>query len=646
MLSRSTNRTGCALSRWQVRVEQTNVLLKQKITLIMAAVILLMMSLNAAVLLPVADSFSDLEQAQAEEDSARIQQAIANYLDHLGNSARDWSHWDDTYDFVAGDKPDFVDGNLSFDSFVNLGVDMMYFYDRAGTIVWGKTFDVETEQEIALTHFAPGVLTTDDVLLASTERRSGASGIVITEFGPLLVASSPVVPSEDDGRQANGTLVFGRFLDAELIEAMRRQTSVDFDIVTGPDVAAFAASGGVAPGAFVVEETQSEILIGRRSLNDLYGQPTIDIRTRTPRDVTAIGNNTIDLSLASLALVGIVAIVMIWILLQRLVLRPLTQVTDHVVLIGETAAMDQRVPAKGKDECGVLAREFNRMLDRLADARRQLVEQSHRSGMAEMAAGVLHNLRNGLTPLVGRLEEVSRQLRTAPGGEIGRAVTEIQDPATEEERRRKLVSYVSASGISLVELNRATAAEVDQAMEQARTLGEILKFQDKFIYGSSAVEPIGLRGAVLDAIKLMPPRQAPEVAIDIDPALDQVAPVTAERVTLVQVIHNLLLNAIEAIHCAGRVDGRILVAAAPSGSGMIDLQVSDNGVGIASTDLTRVFERGFTTKRSGTGGLGLHWSANAVSNMHGRVYAESAPGGGRTMLHVLLPRMEQRQAAE
>ncbi len=622
-----------------------DLLLKQKITLIMGAVILAMMSLNAAVLLPVADSFSDLEEAQAEQDSARVQQAIAIHLEQLSHSARDWSHWDETYGFIAGTVPDYPAANLSVASFFNLGVDMMYFYDRAGNLVWGQAFDMESEEEVPLSHFAPGALAADDPLLENVERRSSARGIIVTEAGPVLVASSPIVTTEDDGTPANGTLIHGRFLNEDVVETLRHRTSVSFDVRT-VTAGSVPPEGSVA-GGFSVEETRPDVLIGRRALSDLYGQPAIEILTLTPRDITRTGDQAITLALISLAVVGVVALVVMWILLQRLVLRPLIGLTDHVLLIGETGAMDRRVPAKGKDEYGVLAREFNRMLERLADARRQLVEQSHRSGMAEMAAGVLHNLRNGLTPLVGRLEEMSRQLRVAPGSEIGRAVAEIEDPATDDERRRKLISYVSATGRSLVELNAATGAELDEAMAQARTLGEILKFQDKFIYGSSAVEPIRVGGVVLDAVKLMQPQLAPDIVIEVDRTLDGLAPVMAERITLVQVIHNLLVNAVEAIQGAGRTDGRITVSAAPAGAGtMIDLQVSDNGVGIAPSDLTRIFERGFTTKQSGAGGLGLHWSAIAIGNMQGRVFAESNIEDGSTSLHVLLPAMEERQAAE
>jgi two-component system NtrC family sensor kinase len=47
--------------------------------------------------------------------------------------------------------------------------------------------------------------------------------------------------------------------------------------------------------------------------------------------------------------------------------------------------------------------EFDRMVERVADSRRQLVDQSFQAGFAELARGVLHNLGNAMTPIGVRL---------------------------------------------------------------------------------------------------------------------------------------------------------------------------------------------------------------------------------------------------
>ena len=60
-----------------------------------------------------------------------------------------------------------------------------------------------------------------------------------------------------------------------------------------------------------------------------------------------------------------------------------------------------------------------------------------------------------------------------------------------------------------------------------------------------------------------------------------------------------------------------------------------------------LFERGFSTKKEQTGGLGLHWCANSVAALAGRMSAESAGPGAGAAFHVLLPvAPPAREAAE
>jgi sensor histidine kinase regulating citrate/malate metabolism len=70
----------------------------------------------------------------------------------------------------------------------------------------------------------------------------------------------------------------------------------------------------------------------------------------------------------------------------------------------------------------------------------------------------------------------------------------------------------------------------------------------------------------------------------------------------------------------------------------LHLHCKDNGVGIAQADLQRVFDKGFSTKSRETNyGIGLHWCANAIAALGGRIWAASdGPGRGASM-HLLLP---------
>jgi signal transduction histidine kinase len=105
---------------------------------------------------------------------------------------------------------------------------------------------------------------------------------------------------------------------------------------------------------------------------------------------------------------------------------------------------------------------------------------------------------------------------------------------------------------------------------------------------------------------------------------------------LAQIVTNAVKNAIE--HgFQDRDGGRITITGIRTTDG-IGLSIADDGCGIATTDLGRVFDPFFTTARARGGtGLGLHIVHNLVVNrLQGRVELQSSPGAG-TVLWLWLP---------
>ena len=114
-----------------------------------------------------------------------------------------------------------------------------------------------------------------------------------------------------------------------------------------------------------------------------------------------------------------------------------------------------------------------------------------------------------------------------------------------------------------------------------------------------------------------------ELAIDL-PALYVVSD------HIVQVLMNLLINAADALE--GQIDRRpaICVASAIDGQFVV-VTVADNGPGIASQDLPRVFDPHFTTKPPGRGsGLGLSLCRSLVEQDGGTIAIDSKYGQGAT----------------
>jgi signal transduction histidine kinase len=103
---------------------------------------------------------------------------------------------------------------------------------------------------------------------------------------------------------------------------------------------------------------------------------------------------------------------------------------------------------------------------------------------------------------------------------------------------------------------------------------------------------------------------------------------------------NLILNAYESIQRSQSESGEIRVIASPETvdkQEMVRLTIRDTGCGFDDNIRQKIFQRGYTSKQGHMTGLGLHWCANALAGMGGRIRAESTGFGHGAEFHVLLP---------
>ena len=118
-------------------------------------------------------------------------------------------------------------------------------------------------------------------------------------------------------------------------------------------------------------------------------------------------------------------------------------------------------------------------------------------------------------------------------------------------------------------------------------------------------------------------------------------PVEADEAQFGQVVHNIVLNAVQAMAGAGCVSLRGVNLAPgaevglPAGHAWVKVSLADNGPGMPPEVMSRVFDPFFTTKEKGTG-LGLATSHTIMEKHQGRLRVESTPGVGTTF-HLILP---------
>jgi signal transduction histidine kinase len=128
--------------------------------------------------------------------------------------------------------------------------------------------------------------------------------------------------------------------------------------------------------------------------------------------------------------------------------------------------------------------------------------------------------------------------------------------------------------------------------------------------------------------------------IDVQTELDADVAVHGDPIKLQQVLMNLILNARDAMPRGGSVRIRTFCE-----NGNAVLVVGDNGTGIDSATIDKVYDPFFTTKGIGKGtGLGLSVSYGIIQEHRGSITVDSTPGEG-TVFRISLPAAVDTQAA-
>ena len=121
--------------------------------------------------------------------------------------------------------------------------------------------------------------------------------------------------------------------------------------------------------------------------------------------------------------------------------------------------------------------------------------------------------------------------------------------------------------------------------------------------------------------------------------------VYGDRVQLLQLIQNLLSNALK---FADKANPRVHIRCVREKDGTVKFSVSDNGIGIASCDIDKVFEifRRLSTARDYPGtGIGLAICKKIVERHGGKIWPESQPGKGTTFYFTLNQQLKKGKMA-
>jgi signal transduction histidine kinase len=307
------------------------------------------------------------------------------------------------------------------------------------------------------------------------------------------------------------------------------------------------------------------------------------------------------------------------------VARPLKQLEQNMAAVGTGQLAQLELKAEDR-EIASLTQAFNHVLRQLELRQGQLVRSEKLAALGTLLSGVAHELNNPLSNISTSCEILAEELAAEKVGP-GRTALDEESAAFRQE----------------------LLAQIDGETWRARRI--VRSLLDYARDRAFKREPVPLAALVEESLRLIKGRIPAQVAIaaDIPAALI----VAADRQRLQQALFNLVGNAIDALEGAGevRIAARrteapypadaLVFGKSPQGAA-IEIEIGDDGHGIAPEILPRIFDPFFTTKEVGHGsGLGLFIVYEIVEEHGGCIAVESVPGQGTTFL-VRLP-VEENQ---
>jgi diguanylate cyclase (GGDEF)-like protein/PAS domain S-box-containing protein len=324
-------------------------------------------------------AFLDIERAQVGRNVDRARSVLATELATLEAIAHDWASWDDTVGFVEGTAAGFVDENLFAETFVNLRLNGMAFFDAAGRLVDARGFDLERNEPVPLSETQMATLGSIVAVGQPADDTSSLAGLLAFGDDLALIGIHPILNSLHE-LPVRGTLVMMRTLTpteigriSVLIQWPLRLRSIE-DPRNDPGLLAALSGGDPDQPPSAIVPLNAEIVTGYGMWNDLRGAPVAVLGVEMSRDVYRAGIAALrSQQILFLSMVAVLGVAFLAFLDLRVLAR-VARLALSVVRIAEGKNPSERATVKGKDELAGLAKNINSMLGSIEESHAALAE--------------------------------------------------------------------------------------------------------------------------------------------------------------------------------------------------------------------------------------------------------------------------------
>lgn len=366
--------------------------ISQKILIFTIAMLIFLMVAGNIIIGVFFDNYLRLEegkQMRATVDTVEgyFQVKEMNYQGVLN----DWAHWDDPFNYLNGTDPEFINMNLSNDTFRNLDTNIFIIIDKNGSVTDYKYYDLQND---AYAVFPEGVLTGIQAFM-KTDGFNNESTYVLKIDGQFYMIAFSEITDQMKLNPANGIMIFGRLMDAVTLTDIEKQTGSGILITTENELDSDVVKG------LSQKETSDGIIYftkadetGKKIVNYLVIQKTADpestvvLTVSKARDFYLAGVIQFRNLQMIYSLFILLISIFLFLLLRMFISNPAKKMTKTVLSIDLTKERLDKIEIKGKDELSILGSSINNMLSKIEVTQNEYKNSQERLIAAQQMAHV------------------------------------------------------------------------------------------------------------------------------------------------------------------------------------------------------------------------------------------------------------------
>ncbi|HTQ52164.1 MAG TPA: ATP-binding protein [Candidatus Acidoferrales bacterium] len=281
--------------------------------------------------------------------------------------------------------------------------------------------------------------------------------------------------------------------------------------------------------------------------------------------------------------------------------------------------------------------ERSRMQQEAEKIHKEMLIVSRQAGMSDVATGVLHNVGNVLNSVNVSANLVANHVQELKINRLNDAVRLMQQNAEDlgnfimhDTRGKQLPNFLQQLGKHLSKEQSLLLQEMEFVKTKIEHIKQIVATQQDYGRVSGVAEKVRVIDLVEDLLRIHKvelEEHNVHIQREYQPDLPEIS---VDKHKVLQILLNLTSNAKHACMDSRR-DKKLVTVRVTNGDGRIRVAVGDNGVGISAENIKKIFNHGFTTRKKGGHGFGLHSGALAARELGGALLAQSdGPDQGAT----------------